>query len=147
MIFRTRIFFSGQGTYRNQTFCKKIGREMSRTASAMAETICPPHIEGRHPMLYFNIQRTEKYCIAMCQDGTTAWRSTSDGVKPGLDVFLELRLYLRLVRLVLRKKMTLINVQWLMTAFCLLSPELLRDIEDLKVLNKELEISTLPQSI
>ena len=39
---------------------------MSRTASAMAETICPPHIEGRHPMLYFNIQRTEKYSIAMC---------------------------------------------------------------------------------
>ena len=40
---------------------------MSRTASAMAETICPPHIEGRHPMLYFNIQRTEKYSIAMCK--------------------------------------------------------------------------------
>ena len=39
---------------------------MSRTASAMAETICPPHIEGRHPMLYFNIQSTEKYSIAMC---------------------------------------------------------------------------------
>ena len=39
---------------------------MSRAASAMAETICPPHIEGRHPMLYFNIQRTEKYSIAMC---------------------------------------------------------------------------------
>ena len=39
---------------------------MSRTASAMAETIYPPHIEGRHPMLYFNIQRTEKYSIAMC---------------------------------------------------------------------------------
>ena len=43
---------------------------MSRTASAMAETICPPHIEGRHPMLYFNIQRTEKYIIAMCQGMT-----------------------------------------------------------------------------
>ena len=42
---------------------------MSRTASAMAETICPPHIEGRHPMLYFNIQRTEKYSIAMCYGG------------------------------------------------------------------------------
>ena len=67
MNFRTQAFFSGQGTYRNQTFCKKFGREMSRTASAMAETICPPHIEGRHPMLYFNIQRTEKYSIAMCQ--------------------------------------------------------------------------------
>ena len=37
---------------------------MSRTASAMAETICPPHIEGRHPMLYFNIQRTDKFSIA-----------------------------------------------------------------------------------
>ena len=67
MNFRTQAFFSGQGTYRNQTFCKKFGREMSRTASAMAETICPPHIEGRHPMLYFNIQSTEKYSIAMCQ--------------------------------------------------------------------------------
>lgn len=56
------------------------------------------------------------------QDGTTTWRSTSDGVKPGLDVFLELRLYIRLVGLMLRKKMmTLINVQWLMTAFCLLN--------------------------
>jgi len=43
---------------------------MSRTASAMAETICPPHIEGRHPMLYFNIQRTEKYSIAMCYVNT-----------------------------------------------------------------------------
>ena len=42
---------------------------MSRTASAMAETICPPHIEGRHPMLYFNIQSTEKYSIAMCYQG------------------------------------------------------------------------------
>ena len=44
---------------------------MSRTASAMAETICPPHIEGRHPMLYFNIQSTEKYSIAMCYTETT----------------------------------------------------------------------------
>ena len=45
---------------------------MSRTASAMAETICPPHIEGRHPMLYFNIQSTEKYSIAMCYLVTTS---------------------------------------------------------------------------
>ena len=74
MNFRTQAFFYGQGTYRNQTFCKKFGREMSRTASAMAETICPPHIEGRHPMLYFNIQRTEKYCIAMCQQCCSADR-------------------------------------------------------------------------
>ena len=44
---------------------------MSRTASAMAETICPPHIEGRHPMLYFNIQSTEKYSIAMCYEQIT----------------------------------------------------------------------------
>ena len=44
---------------------------MSRTASAMAETICPHHIDGRHPMLYFNIQRTEKYSIAMCYNPLT----------------------------------------------------------------------------
>ena len=39
---------------------------MPKSASAMAETICPPHIGGRHRMLYLNIQRTEKYSIAMC---------------------------------------------------------------------------------
>ena len=63
------------------------------------------------------------------QDGTTAWRSTSDGIKPGLDVFLELRLYIRLVRLMLRNiMMNLINEEGLTTEFCLLSVELLRDI-------------------
>ena len=45
---------------------------MSRTVLAMAETICPPHIEGRHPMLYFNIQSTEKYSIAMCYEAWSA---------------------------------------------------------------------------
>ena len=37
-----------------------------KKGSAIAETICPLYIEGRHRMLYVNIQRTKKYSIATC---------------------------------------------------------------------------------
>ena len=43
---------------------------MSKSASAMAETIYPSHIGGRHRMLYFNqYPETEKFSIAMCKVG------------------------------------------------------------------------------
>ena len=51
MIFRTRIFFSGQRIYIKNTFRKKNGGKASNLASAVAETVCPPCIRGRHPQL------------------------------------------------------------------------------------------------
>ena len=50
-IFRTRNFFSGQGIYIKNTFRKKNGGKASNLASAVAETVCPPCIRGRHPQL------------------------------------------------------------------------------------------------
>ena len=49
--FRTRNFFSGQGIYIKNTFRKKNGGKASNLASAVAETVCPPCIRGRHPQL------------------------------------------------------------------------------------------------
>ena len=49
--FRTRNFFSGQGIYIKNTFRKKNGGKASNLASAVAETVCPPCIRGRHHQL------------------------------------------------------------------------------------------------
>ena len=42
---------------------KKNGRE---PGVSKGQSSLPPLIEGPHLMLYFNVQRTEKYSIAMC---------------------------------------------------------------------------------
>ena len=43
-----------------------MGEECQNQPPQWPKQSAPPHIGGRHRMLYFNIQRTEKYSIAMC---------------------------------------------------------------------------------
>ena len=65
--FRTRNFFSGQGIYIKNTFRKKNGGKASNLASAVAETVCPPCIRGRHPQLDY-LTRPKKSSWATNQE-------------------------------------------------------------------------------
>ena len=65
--FRTRNFFSGQGIYIKNTFRKKNGGKASNLASAVAETVCPPCIRGRHPQLdYLTRPKKSSWATNQC---------------------------------------------------------------------------------
>ena len=65
-IYELKIFSLARGYIEIRPFAKKLGEKCQEQPQQWPKQSAPPHIEGRHPMLYFNIQRTEKYSIAMC---------------------------------------------------------------------------------
>ena len=62
--FQTQTFAPEQGIYKGITLCNKMGGGLKHGLSKGKSTL-PLHIEGRQRMLYFNIQRTETFSMAM----------------------------------------------------------------------------------